>query len=131
SWKTATLPSEVKRTSHSMPAPTSIAARNAARLFSGTPGPWSPRCANPIGPGSSGSGFDLNDRIHLDRDAERKDWHADRRTRLAAGLAEHLLHQLGRAIRNLGLVGEIAMAVDEHAELDDPLDAIERAKCRL
>src|SRR4249919_3869664 len=120
-----------RRTSHSMPAPASMAAWNAAMLFSGTPAPWSPRCANPIGPGLSASGFDLNDRIHLDRDAQRQDRYADCRTGMASGLSEHVLHQFGRAIGHLGLVGEIAMAVDEHAQLDDAPDPVERAKRRL
>src|SRR4029450_8371286 len=110
-----TSPSPDRRTSHSIPAPTSSAARNAAMLFSGMPGPWRPRCANPIGPGSSGSGADLDDRIHLNRDTQRQHRNADRRARMAPGLAEHVLHQFGRAVGNLGLVGEVAMAADEHA----------------
>src|SRR6187549_1971776 len=97
-----TLLSAERRTSHSMPAPKLSAARNAARLFSGTPEPWSPRCANPIGPGSSRLGFDLNDRIHLDRNAEWQDRNADGRASVAADFTEHVLHQLRSAVGNLG-----------------------------
>src|SRR5688500_11927099 len=108
-----------------MPALISRAAPNAAILFSGTPGPWSPRCANPIGPGSSGSASDLDDRIHLDRDAERKHGHADSGTGVASRFAEHFLHQLRSAVGDLRLVGKIAVAVYENTELDDPLDPVE------
>src|SRR5262245_49496866 len=126
-----TWPSPDMRTSHSMPAPMSMAARKAAMLFSGTPGPWSPRCANPCCPGLSGSGLDLDDRIHLDRDTQREDRDADGRSSMAPYLAEHLLHQFGRAVGDLWLVGEITVAVDENAELDDPPDPVERAQRRL
>ena len=37
-------------------------------------------------------------------------------------------HQLRRAIGDLGLVGEAGGAADEHAELHDPLDAVEAAQ---
>ena len=50
---------------------------------------------------------------------------------MAAGFAEHVLHQFGRAIGDLGLVGEIGRRIDEHAELDDPLDPLEIAERRL
>src|SRR5512139_10407 len=124
-------PSAERRTSHSIPAPASSAARKAAMLFSGMPGPWSPRCANPCRPGSNGSGADLDDRIHLDRDTEWKDRYANRRACVPAGFAEDLLHQLGGPVGDLRLVDEIAMAVDENAQLHDSLDPVERAKGRL
>src|SRR3569833_1467455 len=47
---------------------------------------------------------------------------------MAAGLAEHFLHELGSAVGDLGLVGEGGRAVHEHAELHDSLDPVERAK---
>ena len=92
----------------------SSAAAKAIRLFSGKAAPeCSPRCAKPAGPGSSGSVAealvaDLDDRIDLDRDAQRQHRHADRAAGMAPGLAEHLLHQLRRAVGDLGLVGEVA-----------------------
>ena len=48
--------------------------------------------------------------------------HADRAAGMAAGIAEHCLHQLGRAVRDLGLVGEIGGRRNERAKLYDPLD---------
>src|SRR4051794_29914221 len=47
---------------------------------------------------------------------------------MPAGLAEHLLHQLRGAVGDLGLVGKRGRTVDEHAELHDPLDPVERAE---
>src|SRR3546814_2504464 len=64
-----------------------------------------------------------SDGIDLDRGAERQDRDADRAARMASRLAEHLLHQLGRAVRDLGLRGEAGIAVHEYAELDDLFDA--------
>ena len=71
------------------------------------------------------AGLHRDDRIDLDRGAERQHRHADRAAGVAAGLAEHLLHQLGGAVGDLGLIGEAAGAVHEHAELHDPLDPVE------
>jgi hypothetical protein len=42
--------------------------------------------------------------------------------------AEHLFHQLGCAVGDLRLIGEVAGRIDEHAQLHDPLDAIEASK---
>ncbi len=47
---------------------------------------------------------------------------------MAAGRPEHLLHQLRRAVGDLGLIGEIGGAADEHAQPDDPLDPVEPAQ---
>ena len=51
-------------------------------------------------------GLDRDDRVDLDRDAERQHRDPDRAAGMAPGFAEHLLHQLRRAVGDLGLVGE-------------------------
>src|SRR3546814_6629772 len=48
---------------------------------------------------------------------------ADRGARVAARFAEQRFEQLRRAVGDLRLIGEAGGAVDEHAELDDALDA--------
>ena len=76
-------------------------------VFSGTAEPkCSPRWAKPRGPGSRGSGPDGDDRIHFDRDSKRQNGNSDGAARVAAGLAEHVLHQFRRAIGDFRLVGE-------------------------
>ena len=44
------------------------------------------------------------------------------RARMPARIAEQRDHQLGRAVGDLGLVGEVGGRIDEHAQLHDPLD---------
>src|SRR5262245_25677525 len=101
-----------------MPWPAAIAASKAARLFSIRPSPCSPRWANGFDMSRRSSAcLDGDDGIDLDRGAQREHRNAHRASRVAARLAEHLLHQFGRAIGDLGLGGEIGMAVDEDAEL--------------
>src|SRR3546814_540537 len=114
-----------------MPWPWAMAASKAARLFSIRPPPWSPRWAKgrAINSTSAGSvGLDRDNGINLDGGTERQHRNADRAAGVAAGLAEYLLHQLGRAVGDLGLVSEGTGAVDEDAELHDPLDAVEVAQ---
>src|SRR5688572_14884255 len=129
---TSAWPSRLAWTSSSMPWPAAIAASNAPRLFSGTPGPCSPRWAKGRAISSASlSGLDRNNGVHLDRGAERQHRHADRAARVPPRFAEHPLHQFRSAVGDLGLVGEGRGAVDEHAELDHPLDAVERPQSRL
>src|SRR3954468_2247962 len=98
-------PSRLPCTSSSMPNPPSIAAANAAQLFSGRPGPCRPRWAKGRAPRvSSSARLDLDDGIDLDRRPERKHRHADGAAGVAAGFAEHLLHQLRSAVDDLRLV---------------------------
>src|SRR3982750_1324788 len=112
-----------------MPAPNSSAAANAIRLFSGNAVPeWSPRCAKPGGPASSGSGPDGDDRVHFDGHAERQDRNPDGAACMTAGFAEHVLHQLRGTVGDFGLVGEGGCAVHEYAEFDHSFDPIERAE---
>ena len=97
-----------------------IAAAKAARLFSTTPARRAARDArragrqegDPLrrGPARSArqAGANGDDRIDLDRRAERQHRHADRAARMAPGIAEHRDHQLGGAVGDLGLVGEMA-----------------------
>src|SRR3712207_5661084 len=120
-----------------MPCPRAIAAWKALRLFSTTPGPCSPRWAK--GSGSKGStrrrsggltssrslAPNGDNRIDLDRRAARQGRNAHRAPGMPPGLAEHLLHQLGCAVRDQRLVGEAARAVDEDAELHNPLNPLE------
>src|SRR6476620_1441748 len=47
---------------------------------------------------------------------------------MAARFAEHILHQLRRAVGDLRLVGKGGRAVDEHAKLDHLLHAVEGPK---
>ena len=54
--------------------------------------------------------------------------HADCAAGVLATVAEHLLHQVRCAVGDLGLIGEGGGAVDEHAELHDPLHAVEGAE---
>src|SRR3546814_6337381 len=56
---------------------------------------------------------------------------ADRGARVTARLAEQRFEQLRRAVGDLRLIGEARRAVDEHAELDDALDARPVAAQRL
>ena len=71
---------------------------------------------------------DSDNRINLYHGAARERCHTYRRPCMLTRIAEHRFHQIRRAIGNLGLVGEARRAVDEHAQLDDPLDAIEIAQ---
>src|SRR6185295_2243529 len=96
---TIASPSALAWTSSSMPWPAATAASKAARLFSGRPFPCKPRCANGRAISRVRSlRLDGDDGIDLDRRAQRQNWHADRAPDMAAGLAEHLLHQLGGAV---------------------------------
>src|SRR3954466_8937745 len=98
----------------------------APPLFSTSAPPWRPRWAKGTAPSrSSSASLDLDDCIDLDRGSQRQHRHADGAAGMAPGLAEHVLHQLGRAIGDLGLMGEAPGAVDEHAQLDDPLAPLE------
>src|SRR5207237_10850752 len=54
--------------------------------------------------------------VHLDREVERQDIDADRRARMAAMIAEYLDHQIGAAIHDLRLLGEILGGIDEDPE---------------
>src|SRR5580658_4946616 len=47
---------------------------------------------------------------------------------MAAGLAEHLDKQVGAAIDDFRRVVEVGRGVDHAKELDDEVDAVERAK---
>src|SRR3982751_2562112 len=78
--------------------------------------------------GALASGIHRDDRIDLDRHAERKDRHADRGPRMATLLPEHFDHQVADAVRDLRLIGEIDGRADENAQLDDALHAVERAE---
>src|SRR5215472_15062925 len=49
---------------------------------------------------------------------------------MLAGIAEDLDHQVGDAIGNLRLIGEIRHRIDEDIELDAALDAVEIAAQR-
>src|SRR3546814_17361073 len=116
-----------------MPWPWAMAASKAARLFSIRPPPWSPRWAKgrAINSTSAGSvGLDRDNGINLDGGTERQHRNADRAAGVAAGLAEYLPHQLGRAVGDLGLVSEGTGAVDEDAERHDPLAHVTVAQRR-
>ena len=39
-------------------------------------------------------------------------------------ISEHCFHQVGRAVCSFGLIGEVRLRRDKHAQLDDPLNTI-------
>jgi hypothetical protein len=51
--------------------------------------------------------------------------------RMAAGLAEDLDEEVGRAVDHLGLAGEVGVAPDHAEELHDLRHAVERAELVL
>src|SRR5947209_526433 len=82
------------------------------------------------------AGYPMRDELALHRDnrvhfhSHPKRQHRDSHCApgVPSGLAKYLLHQLGGTVGNLGLVGERWRAVDEHAELHNAFDAVERAE---
>ena len=131
SWKTTIWSSAVSRRSHSIPAPDfQRRGERRCRLFSGKPEPWcSPRCAKPAGPGSSGSGADRR-RSHRLRPRPRAAA-PERRPRCGHGARPRRTPPASAPIAPLATLGwsvKVAARVDEHAELDDPLDPVERAQ---
>src|SRR5690606_3379169 len=63
-----------------------------------------------------------DDGVDLHGGVERQAWHAHGAAGMAARFTENPHHHLGRAIGDLGLVGEIGSAGHEGAELHDSLD---------
>ena len=68
-----------------------------------------------------------DNRINLNRGAARQSGDAYGCAGVLPGAAEHLLHQIRRAIGDFGLIGEIGRAIDEGPQLDDPLDLLKQA----
>src|SRR5688572_8839209 len=73
---------------------------------------------------------DLEDRVHLDRDAERERADADRGPRVAPALAEHRDHEVRGAVQAPSVVCELGGGVDEPPEPDAPDHAVEVAAAR-
>ena len=71
---------------------------------------------------------DMEDAVDLDGGPERQVRKADRRASVAAGIAEHLDHQVAGAIHHLGLLAEAGQAVHVAREPHRSLDTIERAE---
>src|SRR5215831_15767716 len=113
----------------SLPAQASQSAAGISSIRPTVRRPWTPAFAR-----ESRSWFqatplgDLEDRLDLDGDVERQHVDADGRTRVLAGIAEHVDHGVGSAVRHLRLVGEVVGRVDEDGELGDALDAVEIAE---
>src|ERR1700722_20055503 len=75
--------------------------------------------------------LDLQDGLDLDHDAVWQRTHADRRTRMAPRFAEHLDHEIGATVNDLGMVAEIRLGVDHAEKLDHCLDARKLADRRF
>ena len=75
-----------------------------------------PRAAARVGSDSA----DLDDHLDLDRGVERQHRDADRGAGVPAGVAEDLADQLGGAVGDPRLPGEVRGGGDEDDELDDP-----------
>src|SRR5262249_24893195 len=69
-----------------------------------------------------------HDGFDLDRDLVRQRAHADSRTGVAAGVAEHFGEQIGAAIDHFRLVSEFRHGVDHAEKLHHEVDAVERAE---
>src|SRR5690606_30234563 len=67
----------------------------------------------------------LDDRVHLDGEAEGEAVDADGGAGVAALVAEHLDHQVRAAVDDGGDGLEVAGGLDEAAQLDDADDALE------
>src|SRR5207244_887703 len=76
----------------------------------------------------SSSGLDRQNGLDLDRDLPRQRAHADGGTCMAAGVAEHLDQQVGAAVDDLRLIGELRDGVDHAEQLHHVIDAVERAE---
>src|SRR5258708_14991641 len=69
----------------------------------------------------------LEDRVDLDGNAAPQRVDAHRRARMAARVAQHLNHQVGGAVGDLRLLGEVGHAIDEGAQPHAAQDAVEIA----
>ena len=70
---------------------------------------------------------DADDDLDLDRRVERQHGYADGGARVHAGVAERPAEQLGGAVRDLRLAGEVRGRRHEHDDLDDLRDPVEVA----
>src|ERR1700682_5760967 len=75
--------------------------------------------------GRTSDGADNCHRRDLDRHRKRKCIRAERRPRVAAGLAEHLHQQVGRSVQHPGLVAESVRREDEADDLGHLLDILQ------
>src|SRR6202140_3586116 len=97
-------------------------------------GRWFPHCAacesacRGIAAFSPSASGDFEDRLDLDRCAERQLSHPDRAAGVLTALAEHLNEQVGRAVDHRRLFGEVGRAVDETGELHNLIDVVERVE---
>jgi 2-keto-3-deoxy-L-rhamnonate aldolase RhmA len=74
------------------------------------------------------AGANLEDRLELDRSVLRQRRDADRRAGVGARLAEHLVEDLRRGVRNQGLLGEVRGARDEYRDLHHAPHRVERTE---
>ena len=97
-----------------------IAAAAAAREFSGTPSPCSPRWAYSHRVSQSGArraaircqaSFSATIASTSTAAPARQSRHADSGPGVLAGITEHLLHQIGRTVGDFGLIGKIGGAI--------------------
>src|ERR1700729_973931 len=122
-----------RRSAQSSPrwAPASFAARTPAtesthisQIMDALPFPRG-RPLRQYGPITSGPRLclDLQNGLDLDHDAVWQRTHADGRTRMAPRFAEHLDHEVGTAVDDLGMIAEIRLGIDHAEKLDHRLDA--------
>src|SRR5437764_5645078 len=74
------------------------------------------------------SRFDRDDAFDFDRNLMGQHDIADGRTGVAAGIAEHFDEKIGTAIDDLRRVVEVRRGIDHTEELDNEVDAVERAQ---
>src|SRR5918994_6515308 len=89
--------------------------------------PWTsltasvPPLAAPAGSGK------LKDRLDLDRSMARQAWATDRKAGMMPGLPHRQDDQIGRAVDDLRMLGELRRAADEAAELEAAAEPVEIA----
>ena len=74
---------------------------------------------------------DEQDGFDLDRHAIGQRAHADRRAGMPPGITQHLDQQIGAAVDDLRVIGEVRFRIDHAEQLDDGLDAAEFAESRF
>ena len=74
---------------------------------------------------------DLEQGLHLDGTVGGQHGHADRGSRMAAVIAEHRHHEVGRAVHDRRYGGEIGLCIDETTQTHAAHDAVEVAERRL
>src|SRR5208282_6788039 len=72
--------------------------------------------------------YDLENGFDFDGDLHRQASHSNCGTRMTARFAENLDQQIGAAVDDARMIGELRYGVDHSEQLDDAFDAIERTE---